>query len=94
MAKRPVKTHTFNGIKYKIEQAERIDGVTDVQEDDSPPEMLILDGDDLKSLHSAMHEGMEAIRACDKCIHGYRDDGYPETWDVAKFLWRLGYRKE
>jgi len=91
MKKHPVKSHTFNGRKYKVELTERIDGVTDVPGTPDPYEILILDGNDLKALHSALHEGLEAIGASD--IHDYRDDGYPKTWDVAKFLWRLGYRR-
>ncbi|KKK74240.1 hypothetical protein LCGC14_2885750 [marine sediment metagenome] len=91
-----VKTHTFNGTPYLIEQVQRIDGVTDTGDVPDPPlEMLILRGDNITALHSALHEGMEAIGACDKCVHDYdsRDDGRPKTWDVARFLWRLGWRK-
>lgn len=92
-----IKTHTFNGRKYKIELVDRIDGVTDgVSEDlseDEILEMMILRGDDIKALHSALHEGLEAIEADN--IHGQenRPDGNAKTWDVARFLWRLGWRK-
>lgn len=90
---RKVKTHTFEGRRYAIEQVERIDGVTEVPgEQPDTYHMLILDGNDIKALHSALHEGMEAVGACDECVHGYRSDGTPKTWDVAKFLWRLGWR--
>jgi hypothetical protein len=90
-----VKTHTFAGRKYKIEQVERIDGVTDVPGEPDVYEMLILDGNDLRSLHSALHEGIEALGLCDKCLHQHirRKDGNSRTWDTARFLWRLGYRK-
>ena len=89
---KPVLTHTFHGRKYKIEQAARIDGVTDVPGEPDPYHMLILDGNDTKALHSALHEGWEAIGRCDKCMHGYEKD-VPNTYDVARFLWRLGWRK-
>lgn len=91
MDKRPVRTHTFNGQKYRIEKAFRIDGVTDVDLPFDKPEMLILEGNDLKALHSALHEGWEAIGVCDDCIHGY-ENGMPNSYDVARFLWRLGWR--
>ena len=91
-----VKTHTFQGVTYLIDQVVFIDGVTDTDDPvREPMEMMILHGDNIRALHSALHEGMEAIGVCDKCVHGYeeRDDGNPRTWDVARFLWRLGWRK-
>lgn len=93
---KPVRTHTFSGRCYKIEEVARVDGVTDVPGEpvEGEFEMLILAGGDLKALHSALHEGCEASDMCDSCLHGYtRSDGLPRTWDIARFLWRLGYRK-
>ncbi len=88
-----VKTHTFDGIKYGISKCERIDGVTDMPGEPEELEMLILEGNNFRAFHSALHEGMEALGMCDKCVHGYRDDGTPRTTDLARFLWRLGYRR-
>ena len=90
-----VRTHTFNDKLYKIEEVDRIDGVTDTDDIPDTLEMMILDGNDLRALHSAMHEGMEASGMCDKCLHDYekRDSRLPRTWDIARFLWRLGYRR-
>ena len=91
-----VKTHTFDGKLYDIEKVQRIDGVTDTPyNEDDPLRMLILDGDGLRSLHSALHEGLEALGICDFCLHGHenRTDGNSRTWDVARFLWRLGWRR-
>ncbi len=85
-----VRTHTFNGRKYNIEMVDRIDGATDMPGDPDTFGMMILAGNDLKALHSALHEGLEAIGACDKCIHSYREDGTAKTLDVAKFIKRLG----
>ena len=92
---KPVKTHTFAGVKHRIEMVKEIQGVTDTDEIAEVPEMMILSGNNIKALHSALHEGLEAIRVCDRCIHDYdnRDDGQAMTMDVARFLWRLGYRK-
>ncbi len=90
-----VKTHTFSGQLYKVEEVNRIDGVTDTFDLPDSPEMMILAGTDLKAFHSAMHEGMEASGMCDNCLHGYEeiDSRLPRTWDVARFLWRLGYKR-
>ena len=83
-----MKTHTFNGRKYRIEQTGRIDGVTDVpcDEDDEQLTMLILDGDGLRSLHSAIHEAMHAHGIPDKYIHDKTGDF--STWDIARFIKR------
>ena len=91
---KPVKTHTFAGRKYNIELVDRIDGVTDIPGEPESFDMLILTGNDLKALHSALHEGWEAIGKCDKCMHGYNDGNQmPNTYDVARFLIRLGWHK-
>ncbi len=90
---KPTRTATFNGRKYKIEEVERIDGVTDVPGEPDPYIMMILAGNDLKALHSSLHEGFEASGACDNCVHGYGEKAYPKTWDVARFLWRRGWRR-
>ena len=85
-----VKTHTFNGRKYVIEEAGAIDGVSDIPGVPDPFEMLILTGSGLRAFHSAFHEACEVSGMCDDCLHRYdRDDGYPNTWDAARFLWRL-----
>ena len=89
-----VRTHTFNGRKYKITQVDSIDGCTDVPGDPEELEMMILDGDDLRALHSVIHEGAEGSGMCD-CIHRYeiRNDGRAATWDIARLAWRLGWRR-
>ncbi len=94
-----VKTHTFSGRKFRVEQVVRIDGVTDTDELPDlnlPLDMCILRGNGIVALHSALHEGMEANECCNKCLHGYdgRYDGRARTWDIATFLWRLGWRRE
>jgi hypothetical protein len=89
-----VRTHTFNGRKYHIEQVVAIEGVTDVPGEPDVYDLMMLNSSDIKGLHSALHEGLEAVGCCD-CIHRYDDrtDDRPVTWDVAKFLWRLGWRR-
>lgn len=89
---KPVKTHTFIGVKYKIDLVKSIEGITDTKEvPPEPLEMNILDGDDFKAFHSAFHESLEASGFCNKCLH-FRN-GTPRTIDAAMFLWRLGYRR-
>jgi len=91
---KPVLTHTFAGRKYNIDLVDRIDGVTDIPGEPDTFDMLILTGSDLKALHSAIHEGWEAIGKCDKCLHGYKDSDLPNSYDVARLVWRLGWRKK
>lgn len=87
-----VKTHTFNGIQYKIDLVTSIEGVTDTMEKPKEPlEMNILEGKDFIALHSAFHESLEASGFCDVCLHF--SDGTSRTVDAARFLWRLGYRR-
>ena len=81
-----IKTHTFNGKKHSIEFVRAFDGVTDTYEIADVPAMLILDGNDLRSFHSAFHEALEASGFCDSCVHF--EDGTPRTIDAAQFLWR------
>jgi len=88
-----IKTHTFNGTKYKIDFVTSIEGVTDTKEKPKEPlEMNILDGNDFKAFHSAFHESLEASGFCDKCLHF--SDGTPRTIDAARFLWRLRFRRK
>ncbi len=86
-----VKTHTFDGIEYKIDFVRSIEGVCDTNEKPQEPlEMDILDGNDFRAFHSAFHESLEASGFCDACLHF--SDGTPRTIDAARFLWRLSYR--
>ncbi len=93
MKHRPkVLTHTFNGIKYKIDLVKSIEGVTDTKEKPTEPlGMDILEGKGFIALHSAFHESLEASGFCDVCLHF--SDGTARTVDAARFLWRLGYRR-
>ena len=85
-----IKTHTFRFGKYQVAQASRIDGVCDTPNDDTKG-MVILDGNDFRSLNSALHEAMHAEGIPDEYIHD--KEGFSDTERIARFLWRLGYRK-
>ena len=87
MLKKTLRSHTFNGKKYLVEFTGRIDGMTDTPDVEGElPRMVILDNNNLRAFHSAMHEAMEAMGMCDKCLH--KENGDFATWDIASFLWR------
>lgn len=88
-----MKTHTFNGRRYRIDFASYIGGVTDVPGPCRPDNLslTIVPGDKLTHLDNALHEGLEAMGAPDELMHNR--DGSSKTADLARFLWWLGYRK-
>jgi hypothetical protein len=86
-----IRTHTFNGVTYKIEFADRIDGVCDVPDDETAPEILLVPGKKQRHLNAALHEALHAIGVPDKYLHD--EEGFSQTEDVARFLWRLGFRR-
>ena len=85
-----VKTHTFKLGKYYIDQSDPIYGLCDTPNNYKRLHMIILDGDDLMALSSALHEAMHAEGISDKYLHGDKDS----SENIARFLWRLGYRKQ
>jgi len=81
-----VLTHTFCGRKYHIDLDE-LDGLTD-QQDDGKQWLHILRGLDSRvGLETAVHE---ALHACD--WKSREAEVASTAKDVARFLWRLGYR--
>jgi hypothetical protein len=86
-----IRSHCFNGRVYKIHFAKYIGGVTDVPGGTESYHMVIVDGNELTHLDNALHEGLEAMGAPDELLHN--KDGTGKTEDLARFLWRLGYRK-
>ena len=91
---KPVRTHTFALGKYDITQFKGyIDGVCDLPNDNTKRlGMMIPDGDDLNTLDATLHEALHASGVPDKYLHD--KDGYSKTEPIARFLWRLGWRKE
>lgn len=85
-----IKSHTFRLGKYSIMMAGSIDGVCDTPAENSLG-MVILDNDDFRSLNSALHEALHAEGIPDRYLHD--EDGYSDTERIARFLWRLGYRR-
>lgn len=87
-----IRTHAFNGLRHKIVHVSAIDGVCDRPDLDGVPVVMVLDGKDLRTLHSQLHEAMEASHCCDKCLHDGSGDS--RLWDAAKFIWREGWRRK
>ena len=84
-----VRTHTFNGKKYKIEIfPDGLDGVADTKE--KLPSMVIARDPNTKNgLITIIHEAM----------HCGNWDKHEETIDrtskeIGTLLWRLGYRQK
>lgn len=87
-----VRTHTFAGKKYIIEECERIDGICEIDEEvDNLPKITIVTGKDIRALHAAIHEAMEAYGVPDNIMHD--ENGNFRTLDIARFIWRLGWRR-
>jgi hypothetical protein len=91
MKRKPVRFHRFNGTRYIVDHVEGLYGVCDTPEIPKIPVMMVLDKDDTRTLHSQLHEALEASGFCDKCMHD--ENGEPRTWDAAKYLWREGWRR-
>ena len=84
---KPVKTHTFKLGKYDILQ-EKVDGWCDDPREEGL-EMCIPEGNDLFTLWTTLHEALHAEDIPKPLLDGERDI----SKEVARFLWRLGYRK-
>lgn len=80
-----VKTHTFNNVKYHI-IIDELDGNCDTDN----KHWLIIERDltTKAGLETAIHE---ALHACSWMSKEEKVDRTAK--DIARFLWRLGYRK-
>ena len=82
-----MKTHTFCGRKYKIE-LDPIDGWCD-QRKMMQQVWLMRDLKTKAGLETAIHEGLHA------CHWNASEENVTQTaYDIARFLWRLNYRKQ
>lgn len=85
---RPVKTHTFSGVRYDVDICAPIDGYCDSPRGGRPTMRIIVHKSRKRLLESCIHEALHA-------------EGWAKTEEVvdrtareiATFLWRLGYRK-
>ena len=85
-----VRTHTFKLGKYSIQQLDaKLDGFCDLPDASDTLYMMIQAGGNLNALHTAIHEAMHAEGLPKRYLDGERD----LTAEVARFLWRLGWRR-
>ncbi len=90
-----VKTHSFNGVKYDIEEYTEIDGIFD----EVGKTITILRGNNVKALGSALEEGLHAMGVPDRYLHKPLSKivvgkSASKVDDLARFIWRLGYRRK
>ena len=81
-----MKSHTFLGKTLKVTEAKEIFGVCD------DFEITVICGNNIKALDSAIHEGLHAMGVPDEYVHDKQ--GFSKTADLARFLWRLGWRRK
>ena len=88
MAKREVRTHTFNRRKYQVEFDDVCDGVTDTHKCNRTM-MIMADLATQNGLITCIHEALHASNwaATEKVVDRV-------STDIGKFLWRLGYRRK
>lgn len=82
-----VRTATFDGVRYDIHTTGPIDGLCDQPVGGKPSIHLIVPLDTQRGLETAIHESLHASR-----WHAREDTVTRTARDVARFLWRLGYR--
>jgi len=89
MAKRPVKTHSFNGVVYDIDITGPIDGRCESPHECGNPTLAIYTKEKtLSELEALIHESLHA-------------EGWAKTEkviertakEIARFLWRLNFRR-
>ena len=83
-----IKTHTFNGRKYKI-YIEAVDGVTDTYKLDDRYLSIFADLKTKRGLITALHEALHA----ENWAKG-EEPIERVSREIGTFLWRLGYRKD
>ena len=91
-----LKTHTFKLGKYHIQQTTGIFGMTDTPVvgtwKSDKHQMMVHEGNSLTALESAIHEALHAEGIPDKYLHDKNGD--TDTERIARFIWRLGWRRE
>ena len=84
-----VRTHIFRGTKYEIEiENEYLDGRCEGKQTTKNPKLCIYTGlKSRKALETCIHESLHA------CCFARGEEIVNQTAkDIARFLWRLGYR--
>lgn len=91
---RKVRTHTFNGEKYTVEEVTELEGICDTY----AKNLVVLRGNSINALGSALEEGLHALDIPDKYLHKSNNKvpigkSLSKVDDLACFIWRLGYRR-
>ena len=84
-----IKSHTFNGRLYKIAMTGPIDGMTDTYSLNERIMVISSEPYTKSELETAVHESLHASNwaASEEVVTRVGRD-------VARFLWRLGYRRQ
>ena len=85
---KPVHTATFNGVKYDVDLCGPIDGSCDSPLGGKPNIRICTNLETQTGLETAIHESLHAS------FWAKTDEKVGQTArDIARLLWRLGYRK-
>lgn len=83
-----IRTHTFNGVTYDIDICGSIDGYCECPWPGKPILQIVADLDTRRGLETAIHEAMHA------CNYMKSEESVGiAARDIARFLWRLNYRR-
>ncbi len=86
---RPVRTATFNGRKYNIDMAGKLDGFCDQYSRNGRNIVIMAKPCTCNELETLIHEGLHA------CNWATSEDNIQQSSeDISRFLWRLGYRRK
>ena len=85
---KPVKSATFNGVKYEIDICGSLDGLCGSPRGSGPIIRICVDLEGHKGLETVIHESLHA------CFWTKSEEKVEQTArDITRLLWRLGYRK-
>jgi len=85
-----VRTHKFKLGHYVVDEMDGpLDGLCDIPDEYDTLRIFIQDGGSQRALHTAIHEALHAEGLPAK----YLDGDYDVSQNVARFLWRLGWRR-
>jgi len=86
-----VRTHTFKLGTYVIDEMDGpLDGLCDIPDEYNTLRMYIQAGNGKTALHTAIHEALHAEGVPSR----YLDHGHDVSANVARFLIRLGWKKD
>ena len=82
-----IRTATFNDVKYDVKLIEPVDGICDSPTGARPTLTVYADLNSQEGLETVIHESLHA------CFWAKTEEKVSQTAkDVARFLWRLGFR--